>query len=260
MKLEIKNATCSYGYNTIFNDISFAVHSGEVLCLLGPNGSGKTTLLKAILGLLKLKQGDIYLNGKNINRWAQQDKAKVIGYIPQNHNPLFPYKVIDIVLMGRTAHLDIFSSPTKTDFEIALEALFTLNISHLRDRVYTEISGGERQLVLIARALAQQPDILIMDEPTSNLDFGNQHMVLSSIKGLVKQGLAVIMSSHFPDHALLYANKVLILEKGNKYKFGKPDDILTENCIKNLYGINVKKISNILKNNSELKSFVPIPN
>ncbi|AKX94206.1 iron ABC transporter ATP-binding protein [Moorella thermoacetica] len=258
MKLELKGVTCGYWGRAVVSGVSMEVESGEIMCLLGPNGSGKTTLFKTILGLIKPQAGDILLGGKNICGWPQARIARVMGYIPQAHNPPFPFKVLDVVLMGRTAHLGTMAAPGREDVAIARRAIATLNISHLEDRIYTEISGGERQLVLIARALAQEPRLLIMDEPTSALDFGNQLLVLSHIKRLAQMGLAIIMASHFPDHALLYASKVMLLKKGQVYSLGRPEETVTEESLKNLYGVDVKIISTSLPGEQKAQVCIPV--
>ncbi len=258
MKLEIKNVACGYGTKIVVKDISVNVESGEILCLLGPNGVGKTTLFKTILGFFKIKDGEIILDGENIINWPKKKLAKAIGYVPQAHVPPFPFSVLDVVVMGRTAHLRTFESPTKEDINIAEKALETLGISFLKDRIYTEISGGERQMVLIARALTQQPNILVMDEPTSNLDFGNQVRVLEQINRLAKKGLGIIMTSHFPDHAFLCSTKVALLQRNNKFMVGNVDEVVTEDNLKSAYGVDVKITSSIRSNGENIRSCVPL--
>lgn len=259
MKLEIKEVSCGYGDKNILSDVNFDIETGDILCILGPNGVGKTTLFKTILGFLKLQGGHIFLDGENIHNWSRKDFAKAIGYVPQAHTPPFPYKVKEVVVMGRTAHLGMFSSPSKSDYKIAYEIIDSLGISYLKDKVYTEISGGERQLVLIARALAQEPKILIMDEPTSNLDYGNQVRVLRHIKKLANKDIGIIMTSHFPDHTFMSSTKVLAINRGNKYKFGKPEEIVTSKLLKEIYNIDVQIdcVKN-LKTGEDLKVCVPI--
>ena len=156
---------------------------------------------------------------------------KHIGYIPQSHVPSFPFKVLDVVLMGRAPYLNLTDSPKKEDVEIAINALKTLDIEYLKDKEYTNLSGGERQLVFLARILCQQPDILILDEPTSHLDFGNQIKLLEIIDNLSKAGLSIIMSSHFPDHAFLSSTKVAIMKDKTFIDFGSPDDVVNEKKI-----------------------------
>jgi iron complex transport system ATP-binding protein len=260
MNLEIKDIASGYGRKTIIKDITFEVSTGEALCLLGPNGVGKTTLFKTILGFIKPKKGSILLNGTSIFDYSSKDLAKLIGYVPQAHNPPFPFKVIDVVLMGRTAYLNNFSSPSKKDCQIAEEAMETLNITYLKDKIYTEISGGEKQLVLIARALAQEPKILIMDEPTSNLDYGNQIRVLEHINKLVKNGLGLIMTSHFPNHVFLCASKVVVIKNGRLFSKGKPEEVLTENNLTYIYGVDTKIIDVSVSKNQTSSFCVPLLN
>ncbi|MDQ1254555.1 MAG: iron complex transport system ATP-binding protein, partial [Euryarchaeota archaeon] len=180
--LDIKNAEFSYnGKKSIFRNVNISLERGDVLCILGPNGTGKSTLVKCMNSLLKLKGGEILLKNKNIYSIGKTELAKTIGYIPQSNGSTFAYSVLDVVLMGRAPHLSLTSVPGKKDYKIAEEALESLGIFFLKNKTYTEISGGERQLVLMARALAQQPEILLLDEPTSHLDFGNQIRTLKVI-------------------------------------------------------------------------------
>ncbi|SFR67843.1 ABC transporter ATP-binding protein [Anaeromicropila populeti] len=256
--LEVKHAVCGYGKKSVVENISLKVANGEVVCLLGPNGVGKTTFFKTLLGFIKVQKGEILLNGKNIADWSRKSLAKMIGYVPQAHTPPFPFRVLDVVIMGRTPHIDGGSYPSRKDIEVAAEALERLGISDLKDKIYTEISGGERQLVLIARALTQQPAILIMDEPTSNLDFGNQIRVLQHINDLSKNGMGVIMTSHFPNHAFLCSTKVALMQKNKCFKVGDVNEIVTEDNLKEAYGISVKIIDTKIGKNKILKSCIPI--
>lgn len=240
MKLEVKNISYRYEQRPILNNVSFSLNSGEMLSLLGPNGTGKTTLFKVILGLLKAEKGNILIDGTDLKTMSRAKIAGLIGYVPQNHIPPFAFKVTDVILMGRTAHLKAFTSPSQKDLEIALEVMDILKIGYLKDKLYTEISGGERQLVLIARALAQKPKFLIMDEPTSNLDFGNQIKVLKHIKHLSDHGLAILISTHHPDHALRYATKVALLNNTHLQHIGRPEEMITEKNMSDIYGVDVR--------------------
>lgn len=240
MRLEIERANCGYGGKPVVDDVSLALDSGDVLCLLGANGSGKTTLFKAILGLLRLSGGRILVDGADTASWPQRRLARTLAYVPQAHTPPFPFAVRDVVLMARTAHLGLFGSPSRQDTAIAEDALETLGVSHLAHARYTEISGGERQLVLIARALAQQSEFLIMDEPTTNLDFGNQVRVLRRVKELAGRKLGLLMTTHFPDHAFLCASEVAVLKAGKLLAMGRPEDVLTEQRLENAYGVSVR--------------------
>lgn len=239
---EVKNISFSYDDEEIFSDISFSIEKGDVLCILGPNGTGKTTLIKCLNGLHEISSGEILINGKNIKKLSFKEISTHIGYIPQSHVPSFPFKVIDVVVMGRAPYLNLTDSPKKEDMDIAVNALKTLGIEHLLDKEYTNLSGGERQLVFLARILCQQPDILILDEPTSHLDFGNQIKLLEIIDNLAKSGLSIIMSSHFPDHAFLSSNKVAIMKNKKFIDFGTPNDVVTEKNLRNAYSIDVKLI------------------
>ncbi len=258
MLLELKDLACGYQSKVVVKDISLTVRSGEILSLLGPNGVGKTTIFKTILGFLKKKSGDIRLDDENIDHWSRRKLAKIIAYVPQEHTPPFPYSVIDVVVMGRTASLDFFASPSKKDYQMAEDALDSLHIGHLKNRIYTEISGGERQMVLIARALTQQPQLLIMDEPTSNLDFGNQVKVLDQIYRLAQEGLGIFMTTHFPDHAFLCSSKVALLQRKNKLCVGDVENVVTEKNLYDAYGVKVQIIQTRMQNGEYLKSCVPI--
>ncbi len=252
---QVDSGAFSYnGKESVFEDVTLSLDNGDVLCILGPNGTGKSTLIKCMNGLLKLSCGDILLDDQNIYSMNKTDLAKIIGYIPQSHSSTFAFSVFDVVLMGRAPHLSLTSVPGEKDYQIAKEALKSLGILHLKDKAYTEISGGERQLVLIARVLAQQPKILLLDEPTSHLDFGNQIRTLEVINKLSKDGLSVIMTSHFPDHAFLSSNKVAIMNRGTITEMGTPEEVVTEDNMRLAYGIDVK----ILDVDEHRKACIPM--
>ena len=243
MKEVIKVKDAAFSYNEkdkIFENISFSIRKGDIFCILGPNGTGKSTLIKCIDNMLKLKEGSVILNGEDIYSLKKTYVAREIGYIPQMHNPTFPFSVLDVVLMGRAPHLSLFSSPTEKDVKIAKDAIKTLGVSHLIEKPYTEISGGERQLVLFARVLTQQSSILLLDEPTSHLDFGNQICILEIIEKFASTGLSIIMTSHFPDHAFLVSSKVAVMNGGGFIDMGIPDDVITEENLKRAYGVDAQ--------------------
>lgn len=241
MLLEVKDLICGYGNKNILENINFSIGKGEFWCILGPNGVGKTTLFKTILGLLKSKSGSIKVNGQEINSWNQKELAKLIAYVPQVHVPPFPFKVIDVITMGRNPHFS--GKISDKDLDIVEGAMNLLDIDYLKNAPYTEISGGERQLVLIARAIAQETDILILDEPASNLDFGNQVKVINYLRKLVKRGKTVIMTSHFPDNAFILESNTILLGRDNFFEVGKGSEILTEKVLKSIYNVNSKIIS-----------------
>lgn len=251
---EVNNISFDYDGEEIFSNISFSIDKGDVLCILGPNGTGKTTLIKCLNGLHDINSGEILINGQNIKKLSFKQISKHIGYIPQAHIPSFPFKVFDVVLMGRAPYLNLTDSPKEEDKKIALDALKTLGIDDLKDKEYTNLSGGERQLVFLARVLCQKPDILILDEPTSHLDFGNQIKLLEIIDNLAKSGLSIIMSSHFPDHAFLSSTKVAIMKDKRFIDFGTPDDVVTEDNLRKAYSIDVR----LMELDDERKVCVPM--
>ncbi len=253
--LVIDNATMGYHKNVVLKDMNLEFTGNEVYSLLGPNGVGKSTFFKSILGLLPLISGRILLNGKDVSKWNRKEFAKKIAYVPQYHNVPFAFKVIDVVLMGRTAHLGLLGSPSKKDKLLAEECLEMLGISSLKNKLFTEISGGERQMVIIARALAQQPSFMIMDEPTSSLDFGNQIKVIKQINELKKDSLGILMATHSPDHAFMCKQKSIAFFKGNLYKQGLTSEVLTEECLKEMYGTAIQ----VMRLNGNVNRCICVP-
>jgi iron complex transport system ATP-binding protein len=234
-----------YGYRgrTVGRGAEFELQAGKILCLLGPNGGGKTTLFKTLLGLLPAQEGCVLLDGQDLSRWPRRRFARHIAYVPQAHDAFFPFLVRDVVVMGRAAHIGLFAQPSAADHRAADGALAALGVGHLADRIYTQISGGERQLALIARALAQEPKILVMDEPTASLDFGNQVRVLAQIKALAASGIAILLSTHDPDHAFLCADQVALLHDGRIIALGPPEETVTAETLKVVYGIDVAVVT-----------------
>lgn len=243
MKFEARGVCAGYRGRDIVHDVNFELQSGEVLCLLGPNGVGKTTLFKSLLGFIPFTKGALLVDGTPLNHKDRKTTASLIGYVPQVHEPPFPFVVIDVVVMGSIARADLFTGPSKEAFEEADAILDLLGITYLRDRIYTEISGGERQMVLIARALMQNPRFIMMDEPTSSLDFGNQMRVLTQVCALSKRGVGVIMTSHFPDHAFLCCDKAAVMSRTEPFRVGPVGNIVTEETLQKAYGIPVKVAS-----------------
>lgn len=240
--LTVHDLGFGYRRQPVGQGVSFNLAAGEVLCLLGPNGSGKTTLFKTLLGLLPPLAGEIRINGESTMGWSARQRAQVFGYVPQAQAGFFPYTVLESVLMGRTAHLPAFAQPSSRDRSIALESLAMLGLESLAERPIHGISGGERQLALIARALAQQPRILVLDEPTASLDFGNQVRVLRHIANLAKRGIAVVLSTHDPDHALGIGHRVALLRGGELVVLGHPAEVLTAERLGDLYGVAVEVV------------------
>lgn len=240
--LEIRNASFAYAGRKIFHDVSFSLREGDVLSIIGPNGSGKSTLLNCLAGLLKLQAGEILLGGKSQSALRAKEIARIIGYVPQNQAPVYGYTVRDFVVMGRAPYIRVLATPCKRDYEMADAAIESMGISHLADRPYTEISGGERQQATIARVMVQKPQIIMMDEPTSALDFGNQMRVIKIIRRLSSEGYAVIMTTHTPDHAIMLDDTVAMLDRSGTLRVGSTDEIMQEKLLCEVYRTNVKLV------------------
>lgn len=239
MNLSVQNLSFSYGERQVLSDISFTLEKGEFLSVLGPNGVGKSTLFKCILGLLNGYSGKITSGGEELSSMSKRELSRRIAYIPQINRPAFGYTVLDMVLMGTTRQLSPFAQPHRAQVMQALAALERVGAAHLAERDFTHLSGGEQQLVLIARAIAQQAAILVMDEPTSALDYGNQLRVLNLVRELSKEGYAVLLSTHNPQHALTFASRILALSCGRVAALGAPQDVLTRDIVSSLYGVDV---------------------
>ena len=205
MEIEVQNLTFSYGKQPALREVSFSVQKGTLTAVLGANGAGKSTLFRCLLGFLTPQAGEIRLSGRPLSAYSRREAAEKIAYIPQSSEPIFNYTVLDTVLMGTTGTMNVLQRPGRRQQEAAMQALQRLGIEALAQRGIGTISGGERQLALIARALVQNAEILIMDEPTANLDFGNQQRVLAQIRALTTRGYTVLLSTHNPEHALHYA-------------------------------------------------------
>ena len=239
-RLEIEDLSYGYPGHIVGHGISFTLGAGEVLCVLGRNGEGKSTLFKTILGLLPPRGGALRVDGQPIAQWPPRRRARTFGYVPQNGGGTFSFTVAELVLMGRTAHRGPFSAPSVADREAANEAIVTLGIDHLAEREWLRVSGGERQLALVARALAQGPRILVLDEPTASLDFGNQVRVLDVVRGLAgTRGLSVLLSTHHPEQAFACADKVAVLAGGELLRIGTPAEVVTAETLHACYAVDV---------------------
>lgn len=236
MILEVQNLTFSYhNGRTIFSDVNFSVDHGEVLTILGPNGAGKSTLLNCITNLLPPSSGKVLLEGQDIRQMPLKEIAKVIGYVSQTHTPAYGYNVRDFVVMGRAPYLGMFQKPSEEDYSLVDQVLDSMNIAHLADRPYTEISGGERQQASIARVIVQKPKIIMFDEPTNHLDYGNQLRTVAMVKELADKGYAVVMTTHMPDHAILLGGKAAVLDRKGSLTVGSAEDILQEPLLRDIY-------------------------
>lgn len=254
MRLKIENGTFYYKKGTpVFENINFEAHKGEILAILGPNGAGKTTMLRCITGMLKWKDGRSLLDGQDIAAIRPKQLWSKVAYVPQAKSVSSAYTALEMVLLGRTSHLNIFEAPKQDDVEKALQVMEFLGIRHLAEKSCSQVSGGELQMILIAKALAADPEVLILDEPESNLDFKNQLIVLDAISSLAAGGMTCVFNTHYPAHALQRAHKALILSKGGAYVFGDTLKVVTEENIRKAFGVDavigeIETPGNILKN------------
>lgn len=236
--LSVKKLYYSYGDIEVLKSVSFEVRKGQLCALFGPNGTGKTTLFKCITKLLDTKKrGEVQINKKSIDKMSMNEVAKLATYVAQEHKPSFPFMVKEVVLMGRTPHMGGFFGPSSKDIDSAVKAMEMAGISHLADRLYTNLSGGQRQLVLIARALAQDTDVLLLDEPTSNLDFKNQMVLWNTIKRNTLKGKTTLICTHDPNHIFWFCDKVIVLGKdGSIIAQGNPAEVINREMLKEIYG------------------------
>ena len=239
----MKNLSFSYEERPVLRDISFRVEQGEFLSILGPNGVGKSTLFRCVLGLLSGYTGQVLVDGVDARQFSIRESARHIAYIPQSSHPIFNYRVFDIVLMGATSAVSVLRAPGREHAERCHWALEKVGISHLADRCYHRLSGGEQQLVMIARALVQNAPILMLDEPTANLDFGNQLRVLEQVRSLAREGYTVIQTTHHPEQSYLFSDRILALQNGRVLLEGAPSQVLTQQAIRDLYGVEVDVVS-----------------
>ena len=238
---DIRSITFSYDTSrTILDGVTTSIDTGDLMTLLGPNGTGKSTLLNCISGILKPSSGRVVLDGRDIREMTVREISRVIGYVPQNIQNNFDYTVYEYVLMGRVAHKRLLEYPDRDDREAANEAINTMGLGHLANRSFNRLSGGEQQQACIARALAQNPELIIMDEPTSALDFDNQVKVLKLAKNLSRMGYAVLMTTHNPEHALLLDSEAWMLDHDGKLSYGSSRELVNTEDLSNLYSVDVR--------------------
>lgn len=242
MSIEIKNLVCGYGKKTILNDVSFSVSPEDSLCLLGANGIGKTTIFKSLLGFIPPLGGEILIDGQNLNKMSHKERAMKMAYVPQAKSYSYKYTVSDMIMMGRSLHIPKFMSPSKKDYEAVEMVMEQMDLLGYRDAYYSELSGGEQQIILIARAIAQGSDYIIMDEPASNLDYSNQKKLLDTILNLTKNNKGILMASHTPEHAFVCCNKALLITRGREYQFGTVNEIVTSENLSAAYGVDIEVI------------------
>ena len=243
MTLAARDLAFGYPSRRVGEGVDFQLSAGESLAILGGNGAGKTTLMRTLLGLLPPLAGDVEIDGASVLSLAPSARAVRIAYVPQQHVPAYGFSVADVVLMGRASRLSAFARPGAADRSTAFGALDRLGIAALAQRPVTELSGGERQLVLVARALAQEASVLILDEPTASLDFGNRARVLAEIDRLRRGGLTIVFSTHEPDHALAHADRALLLADGRPLALDAVERALTAENIERLYRMRVRRVA-----------------
>ena len=244
MSLSCKDLHYYYGPHHALKDITFEVKDACFCALLGRNGSGKTTLLQCMNGILKPSNGKLLLDGMDITTAPVRDIARHVSMVPQERTEMFPFDVLDVVVMGRTPFLKMYASPSPLDYALAKKALAMLDAEKLAHRNFNRISGGERQLALVARALVQDPSTLLLDEPTNHLDFKNQYLLLERIKVLCKErGTRVVTSMHDPNMAMLFADRIVLIKYGRVLAEGPAREIMTEKNLSDLYETELKKIN-----------------
>lgn len=240
MLLELQNLSCGYAKDyPVVSDVAFGLDPGEVCCVLGPNGCGKSTLFKTIFGQLEPLSGSILLDDCDVASMSAAEISHKLAYVPQTHQPPFPYTVEDAVMLGRTSRMGISSKPSAQDWAAVEDAMELMGIEEYRDTAYTMLSGGELQRVIIARALAQEPQVLVLDEPTAALDFANALNVIEIVRLLAREGYAIVMATHSPDHAFMAHSKVVLLGGGRMMAFGDASAVITEQGLRDAYGIDV---------------------
>ncbi|MDR3363365.1 MAG: ABC transporter ATP-binding protein [Clostridiales Family XIII bacterium] len=241
--LSIRDLSCGYGGVPVLSSVSLDVPAGGILCILGRNGIGKTTLFRTLLGSLAPLSGEVLLGGKDLFRMSRRWRAAAIAYVPQSHDPPFAFTAFDIVLMGRAGLASAVSAPSKEDRLRAADAMGLLGIEHLKDRAYTKVSGGERQMILIARALCQGAGFLFLDEPAANLDVSNQMRVLAVLRDLAASGKGVVFTSHDPNHALLLGAQVAAVKSKDEMLIGGAEETVTGETARALYGVRAEIVA-----------------
>ena len=241
--IEFRHVTAGYGGVPVVRDVSFLIPKGSIAVLIGPNGCGKTTLFRLLLGSLPLSGGEIRIDGRDTKALSPREMANLIAYIPQYHTPIFAYTALDIVMMGRASHFPAFEAPRAPDRRAALEALEKVHALELAGRSYTALSGGQRQLILIARAICQAAKVFVMDEPASNLDYANHQLLMEVISGLADCGYCVVLSTHSPEHPFAVGSKALLMKEGRAVGFGPPKQVITPESLGEVYGIEMDVVT-----------------
>jgi iron complex transport system ATP-binding protein len=241
--IEANGVSFSYTRDApLLNGISFSLSPGDILTLLGPNGSGKSTLLDCLCGILPIGAGRVSVNGADCSSFSAAELARQVGYVPQTHMPAFNFPVRDYVVMGRAPHLGLFQTPGRREYEIADATLESLGIAYLADKLYSRISGGERQQVRIARVLTQTPGVILLDEPTNHLDYGNQIKILRLVADLSERGITVVLTTHMPEHPILLDGMVGILDGRGGFSTGSVAEIVSERALRDIYRVDLRLV------------------
>lgn len=258
MIIELNNLSCGYDKKAVIKGVNASIESGEIFCILGENGVGKSTLFKTILKLLPPIEGSVSIDGEKTDSWSNKKMASRLAYVAQSHNPPFPYSVREVIMMGRMSKMNAFGTPGRKDEQIVDGLIKDFELEAFEKRPYTDLSGGQRQLVMIAKALAQQPQCLVLDEPTANLDYGNKVLVLNTIKRLAEEGLIVIFTTHDPEQALLLNAKSLILFKHEPAVTGSANSIITEKRLKQAYDANIRVVEIVDEGGNPVRVCIPL--
>lgn len=262
--IQVRDAAFSYGGPLVFEHIDLDIYPGRICCLMGVNGCGKSTLIDCMLGIHKCSSGQVLVRGESVTELKPADIAKQISYVPQVHDRSFPYLVRDIVLMGRTAYQKGFSAPGQEDMKKCEEAMQRCGIAHLADRPYTQISGGEMQMVMLTRALVQDTPVIVMDEPTAHLDFRNEQIFLETVADLVKNHLiGAVIATHSPNQAFYFENagvdtSVALMADASMRAMGRPSEVLNEEMLQEVYGMNVRIADIDLGEDGHIRQLIPV--
>lgn len=240
MSIKVTNLEAGYGSRKVLTDVNFELERGKLCALLGRNGCGKTTLIRCINAIIKPQKGSVYLDGKNTAYLSRPEIAQLVSLVPQSSSLAFDYTCLEVVLMGEVSRLSVWASPGAAAEEEARQVLAGLGISHLTDRPFNQLSGGEKQLVLVARALFQRAPYMLLDEPTSHLDFYNQHQIMSIVQRLVKEAnFTVLVTLHDPNLALYYCDEVILIHEGQILDKGNITEVLNADSLSQVYGTNI---------------------